>query len=81
MAEREIVVYISNHCSQCDALTDQLDDWGVAYTTKNVTENNHYRKEMQENGIYGTPATFIEGNQKAILGFQKERLQIELGCL
>jgi len=29
--------------------------------------------------IFGTPATFIEGEYKAILGFQKEKLKHALG--
>jgi len=29
--------------------------------------------------IFGTPATFIEGEYKAILGFQREKLKHTLG--
>ncbi|WP_407271767.1 glutaredoxin family protein [Radiobacillus sp. PE A8.2] len=77
MENQDIVVYISNDCSQCDELVSQLDEWGVKYQQKNTTENANFLKDLQKQKIYATPAVFI-GNQK-ILGFQKNKLKQELG--
>ncbi|WP_373895133.1 glutaredoxin family protein [Virgibacillus natechei] len=78
MSEQHVTIYISDENSQCKKLIQQLDEWDVSYTTKNVTQNRDYMKELQDIGIFGTPATFVD-NQSAILGFQKNKIKYALG--
>ncbi|SDM87209.1 glutaredoxin family protein [Sediminibacillus halophilus] len=73
MTEQNVVVYVSDNCSQCHELTAQLDRWGIEYTEKNISRHKAYTQEMQSHDIYGTPAVFI--NDYKILGFQKQRLR------
>lgn len=68
------MVYINNHCTR---LLDQLDEWNIDYKTKNVVEDPQYLKELQDEGFYGTPVTFI--NDNAILGYQKNKIKQKLG--
>ncbi|PAV30699.1 NrdH-redoxin [Virgibacillus profundi] len=79
MSERSVIIYISESNSQCKKLIDQMDKWEIPYKTKNVTENNKYMKDLQQQGIFGTPATFIESEQDPILGFQKNKIKYALG--
>lgn len=79
MSDKNVVIYISENNSQCKKLMDEMDNWDVSYDTKNVTKNTDYMKELQEQGIYGTPATFIEDTKEVILGFQKSKLKYALG--
>src|SRR5699024_2008861 len=68
MGSKRVLVYINNNRSHRLKLLDQLDKWNIDYRTKNVAENPEYLEELQGEGIYGTPVTFIDGSP--ILGFQ-----------
>lgn len=75
MKEKNVIIYVSSNCSHCKKVLDQMDKWDVSYKIKNVTQNSNYMKDLQAQGIYGTPATFIEDQSKAILGFQKGEIK------
>ncbi|OZU89181.1 hypothetical protein CIL03_09240 [Virgibacillus indicus] len=79
MSGKNVVVYISENNSQCKKLMNEMDKWDISYDTKNVTQNTEYMKELQDQGIYGTPATFIEDTREVILGFQKSKIKYALG--
>lgn len=79
MIDREVTIYISDQSPQCKNLLEQMDEWGVLYHTKNVSENKDYLNELQSEGVYGTPTLFIEGEHKPILGFQKNKIRHILG--
>lgn len=70
-----VTVYVSEASETCGELLKQLRRWNIQLEVKNITKDSSYRKELQNRGIYGTPATFINGFSKAILGFQKRKLQ------
>lgn len=55
-----------------------MDQWGVNYMVKNITQNIDMKRELQNLGIYGTPATFIEGYSDPVLGCQIEKLKSRL---
>lgn len=74
MSNREITVYVSDNNLQCKRLLTHLDKWDISYEEKNVTKHSEYMKDLQEQGIFGTPATFIEGQGHAILGFQEKNI-------
>lgn len=77
MGSKRVLVYINNNRSHRLNLLDQLDKWNIDYRTKNVAESPEYLEELQDEGIYGTPVTFIDGNP--ILGFQKDKMKCALG--
>ncbi|ELK48682.1 glutaredoxin family protein [Halobacillus sp. ACCC02827] len=73
MGKRNVIVYTSNDCTHCARVLEKLSDWNVEYEEKNISENREYFKELQSKKIYGTPATFIDGEK--ILGFQERKLK------
>lgn len=78
MSNTEVLVYISNECLSCQKLLDKMSEWGVSYRTKNITNDETNKKELQDLGVYGTPATFIEDDVEPILGYQVNKLKREL---
>ncbi|WP_029271346.1 glutaredoxin family protein, partial [Virgibacillus alimentarius] len=71
MNNKNVTIYVSDGCNKCNDLLAQLDEWNVFYQIKNISKQREHLYELQKLGIYGTPATFIEGEYRAILGFQK----------
>jgi len=78
MNESNVTIYVSESNKTCEEVINQLKRWEIPFKVKNITQEPKYRKEMQREGIYSTPATFIKGINKAILGFQKRKLQVAL---
>ncbi|MEC5424687.1 glutaredoxin family protein [Virgibacillus sp. C22-A2] len=74
MSEKKVQIYVSDNSKQCEKLLTQMDEWEINYEIKNITTDNKYRSELQNLGIYGTPATFIENERNPILGYQKDRI-------
>lgn len=79
MRDKEVVIYVSEDSAPCKKLLNKMDKWDVSYQTKNVTNNSVYMKELQEKGIFGTPATFIEDQNSVILGVQEGKIKEGLG--
>lgn len=79
MNNKKVTIYISDRDPNCTGLLKQMDAWNIAYQTKNISRQSEHLKELQEMEIFGTPAIFVEGEYKAILGFQKEKLKRALG--
>ncbi|MFC2947795.1 glutaredoxin family protein [Virgibacillus sediminis] len=79
MKDKQVTIYVSEDNSQCNKLISQMDEWNVPYEIKNVSKNTKYMRELQDMGIYGTPATFINGNEGPVLGYQKNRIKNNLG--
>lgn len=72
-----VVVYTSTGCPHCHKVKEQLNEWGIAYEERNVSETKEYFEELQERKIFGTPATLI--NRKIVLGFQADKMKKLLG--
>lgn len=81
MNNQDVTIYISDNNKKCDKVIGLMEDYDVSYKLKNVTKNRDYMKELQNSGIYGTPATFIEKGRHTILGFQKNRILKALNLL
>lgn len=78
MNREKVTIYVSDKSQTCKKVMDQLKSWDIPFRLKNISQEPEYRKELQREGIYSTPATFIDGVEKAILGFQKRRMQVAL---
>ncbi|MRG87228.1 glutaredoxin family protein [Salinibacillus xinjiangensis] len=72
MNQEEIIVYTSQNCNQSKKVMNLLENWNKHYEERNISEDRSYLKELQQNGIYATPATFIE--DKCILGYQRRAI-------
>ena len=78
MSGKRVVLYTSEPCAQCDKVRALLDSWGVTYEEKTVTGNLDNLRTMQQEGVYGTPVTFVEGEK--VLGVQRDRLKKKLSA-
>ncbi|SDR06062.1 Glutaredoxin [Virgibacillus subterraneus] len=77
MNDKEVIVYISNDCLNCEKLLSQLKQWKIKYTTRNVTENQEYIKQLHERDVFGTPTTLVD--DQVICGFQINKIKYLLG--
>ncbi|MYL35070.1 glutaredoxin family protein [Pontibacillus yanchengensis] len=77
MSEYNVVVYTSDRCIHCTKVLELLREWDIEFTEKNISQNADFYIEMKEMGVYGTPVTYIDGQQ--VLGFQKRKLKKYLG--
>lgn len=77
MTMSKVVVYVSEVNEPSKKVIELLDDYKITYEMKNVTKNKTYLQDLQSKGIYGTPATEIDGD--IVLGFQKNKLKYALG--
>ncbi|TFJ92072.1 glutaredoxin family protein [Lentibacillus salicampi] len=77
MNEQEVIVYTSENSLQCEKLLEQLNQSDINYSERNVTKHRKYLDELQEEGIFGTPATFVD--KKVVLGTQINKIKHALG--
>ncbi|MBP2079822.1 glutaredoxin family protein [Oceanobacillus polygoni] len=78
MRYSHVTVYISDNNLKSNKVISLLDKYNITYNKKNVSSNHTYMEELHEQEIYGTPATFIDGNEP-ILGYQKNKIENALG--
>ncbi|TMN22554.1 glutaredoxin family protein [Lentibacillus cibarius] len=79
MIGQRVVVYINDNSPDCKKLLNELNYWQIGYETRNVSKNRRYMEYLQENGIFGTPATIV--NDQMILGSQINKIKRELGMM
>lgn len=73
----KVTVFVSEDSEPSQKVTNLLDEYNISYELNNVTKEKEHLKELQNSGIYGTPATKIDG--VFILGYQKNKLKHALG--
>jgi glutaredoxin len=72
-----MIVYTKTGCPWCVEVTDFLNEKGVDFEEKNVTENENYFIEMQaKSGQTKAPVVDIDG--KIIADTDKEEIEREL---
>lgn len=74
MNNEDVVVYVSDESTYCNKVIHLMDEHDISYKVKNVSKDKEYMRELQRNGIYGTPALFIKGQEQSILGYQRNRI-------
>ncbi|MCP3029252.1 glutaredoxin family protein [Halobacillus sp. A5] len=77
MNQQRVVVYTSDHCTHCKQVLSKLEEWEIDFKEKNISQDRAYFKELQQQKIYGTPATFIDDEK--VLGYQERGLKRALG--
>lgn len=77
-----VVVYSSTGCEYCKKIKTDLDNWGLAYEERNVTENEAYFEDLHAKGIYSVPVTFI--GDRSVIGYRPnamKKILVELDLL
>ncbi|MGM0378822.1 MAG: glutaredoxin family protein [Bacillota bacterium] len=69
----EVVVYSSDTCSYCKMVKEYLNDKGVDFEEKNISQDNEARKELIDAGFMGVPVVYID--DEVIQGFDKDKLE------
>jgi len=73
----KIITYIKTGCPWCIGLTTFLDEKGIEYEVRNVTENPEFMAEMVEkSGQSKAPTLDIDG--EIIADSDKEEIEIYL---
>lgn len=78
-----IIVYVKTGCPWCIGATTFLDEKGVNYEARNVTDNEEYMKEMiDKSGQTKAPTFDVDGEIIADGGKDEiEKFLIEKGVL
>ncbi|GEM04035.1 hypothetical protein HMI01_10230 [Halolactibacillus miurensis] len=71
--EKEVLVYVSDDCDECDRMVALLDQEDVTYELKNISDDKKHLHELQKHHVYATPALIVKG--KKVLGFQEQRIK------
>jgi glutaredoxin-like YruB-family protein len=78
MEKKKVKVYSMPTCPYCKMAKEFLKSKGIEFEDVDVSENPEAAKEMiEKSGHTGVPQ--IEINGKIIIGFDRERLEKELG--
>ncbi|HYG59260.1 MAG TPA: glutaredoxin family protein [Symbiobacteriaceae bacterium] len=73
----EITVYTSVGCPYCVQLKRWLDERNLAYTEKNVSENQAYFDELHARGIFTSPVVLIDDTP--VVGYRPNKMKEILG--
>ena len=74
---KKVTVYTSSTCPYCTLATDYLDEKGVEYEEKNITESSEAREELMQMGHTGVPIILVDDEE--IVGFDKVKIDTILG--
>ena len=78
MVKRKVQIYTTNVCPWCIKAKEFFEENKISYTEKNVQKDPKLSDELLEkSGQMGVPVIVID--DKAIIGFNKERLKKVLG--
>lgn len=76
-----VTVYSKPNCMQCNFTKARLDDLGVEYEVRDITEKPEYLEQVQEMGYSTLPVIKVETvvGTDIFNGFQPDKLE-ELGA-
>ncbi|MFT9597676.1 glutaredoxin family protein [Mesobacillus sp.] len=70
----DIIVYTQNDCPPCKIIKMFLNEFGFAYTEKNINQDEQSRQELTNTyNSYSTPTIVI--GEEVITGFDLEKLK------
>lgn len=73
MPPRQIVVYSAPGCAVCDRVKEFLTQRGVAFTVKDIVEDEQALTELGQLGVMSTPITLIDG--QIVRGFDRRKIE------
>lgn len=68
-----VTIYTSSTCAYCTMAKEFLNEKGVSYEEKNISNDPAARKELMQKGYMGVPVIVVNGEE--IVGFDKARLE------
>ncbi|WP_456275125.1 glutaredoxin family protein [Bacillus sp. AK128] len=69
-----VIVYTSNDCVECTYVKKMLEEVGVPFQVRNITEQEQYKQEVEKFGFLGVPVTVV--GDTAIKGFTLELVEL-----
>ncbi len=73
MPPKQVVVYSAPGCVACGKVKELLAQKGVAFTAKDIVEDEQALRELSELGVMSTPVTLIDGHM--VLGFDRRKIE------
>ncbi|MDX8046320.1 hypothetical protein SH601_10045 [Gracilibacillus sp. S3-1-1] len=70
----QIDVYISDDCLESQRMVDYLSNYDIPINVKNTTIDKDNLRQLQEEGIYLTPAMVID-HHYSVIGFQENKIK------
>lgn len=74
---KKVEIYTSNSCIYCHEAKEFLQEKNVPYVEHNISKDIEARKTLMAKGYRGVPVIIID--DEAIVGFEKEELEVKLG--
>ncbi len=71
--DKKIIIFTSNTCGYCHMAKDYLNENGIEYEEKNISENPDARKELMNQGFMGVPVIYVD--DEVIQGFDQAKLE------
>ncbi len=75
--ERRVVLYSQPGCFFCRLAKEFLDEKGVKYEERDITEDATALAELDARGVMATPVIVVDGEM--VVGFDRQRLTALLG--
>ena len=79
MAGPHVVVFTMTGCQHCAGVKAYLNEKGIAFTERNVLEDDKAMTDFRELGYRGTPVTVV--GDEAVIGLDRTRLDEVFGGL
>lgn len=71
------ILYSSTGCPYCEKIKNDLNNWGIEYENRNVTENPQFFDDLHAMGIFSAPVTIIDG--ETFIGYRPNKMKQYLG--
>ena len=73
MAGPQVVVFTMTGCPHCAGVKAYLEEKGIAFSERNVLEDDQAMADFRALGFRGTPVTLV--GEEAIVGFDREKFE------
>lgn len=70
----KVILYTTNDCVECTFVKRVLTEQEIPYETRNIAENETYKKEVERYGFLGVPVTVV--GERAVKGFTPDLINL-----
>jgi glutaredoxin-like protein NrdH len=71
---QQVIIYSTNDCVECNYVKKMLEDEGVPFEVRNISESEEFQREVEKFGFMGVPVTVL--GDTAIKGFTQELVEL-----
>lgn len=71
---KQVIVYSTDGCVECNFVKQMLTQEGIPFEVRDVMKSEEYQKEVEKFGFMGVPVTVV--GDKAVKGFNPELHQM-----